>query len=186
MRKKIVVGIVLIITIFILMPPMQAIQTKLTNGDEYRPIHLITFQAQARILIENNSGLQSPISPGKWVSIPLNVIYSTNIPTEFKNRIPWPLDNLILFYSFYRPMQKIMLETTEDSEYIDVVFSENTFYTPILYEGEETKISTLMYICIAEDTPCDKYNFNLFSYCDEFRIIESDNFTMGIEFTVDY
>lgn len=186
MRKKIEIGIVLVITILFLMPSIQAIQTKLIKDNDYRLINLISFQAYVQVEIEDISGLESPIPPGEWVSIPLTVKYSTNIPAMFKNIIPWPFNNLFLFYSFYRPMQKIMLEAIEDSEYIDIVFSENIFINPILYEGEETKISTFMYICIAEDTPCDKYNFNLFSYCEEFRRIESHNFTMGIEFTVDY
>lgn len=186
MRKKIVIGIVLVITILFLMPPIQAIQTKLIKDNDYRPIKLISFQAHLQVKIEDISGLESPIPAGEWVSIPLTVKYSTNIPAFFKNIIPWPFNNIFLFRSFYRPMQKINLETTEDSEYFDVVFSENAIYTPIIYDDEEKNIPVSMYICIAEDTPCDRYNFKLFSYCDEFRRIESDNFTMGIEFTVDY
>jgi hypothetical protein len=184
MRKKIVVGILVVITILFLMPSIQALQTKSNNDDEYRPIKFITFNAYAHVKIENLSGV-FPVPPGGWVSIPLNVRYFTKIPVGLKF-IPWPFNNLFLFYSFYRPMQKIWLDASEDSEYIDVVFSDNPMYTPIIYEGEEINISSTMYIFVAEDTPIGWYRVEYNCHCEDIGRIIGDGNSPTLEFLVDY
>jgi len=186
-KKGLVVAVILLFLGLAFAPSIPALKQKTIEDKEFKPIKFpfYIYSAKAGVKIENISGLITPIPPGEWVSIPLIIEYWNNIPQRLK-ALPWPLITLWLFFSFHFSMQKIWLEITDVSDDIDIVFSENQLYTPIIYDGEQTNISISMYICVGENTPCGNYTMYLTSYCNDVGRINGDNLTRTIKFVVGY
>jgi len=184
MKKLLAVGVIVLFLGLAIAPSINAVEQ---NTNEYKPTRFpfITYPSLISVELENLSNLTSPIPPGKWVSITLVIGYSISGP-DFLKYLPWPLITLWLFFSFHYKMQKIWFEFTDVPNYTDIVLEENQFCIPILFDGEITKISNTMYICVGENTPIGLHSIVLHTYCNDVGRIKGNEFRRTISFEVGY
>ena len=181
MGKRILIGSMLVLAMLLLMPSIPAIQQKTIEVSHKPTIPPIRFKSYISLDI-NISELNKPI-PGSWVVVPITVEYWTNIPEMFR-RIPWPINNLILFRRFIAPMQEIYFESSDNSNDIDVYFTQNPVVTDIPFSGEISESSTYMIILIGENTPSNSYLIHIEASCNDIHRVSGTEVGIAIEFTV--
>ena len=182
MGKRILIGSMLVLAMLLLMPSIPAIQQS-NNETSYKPtIRPIRFDSYISLDVDT-SELNSPIPPGHWVGVPITIEYRTDIPDMFK-KIPFPLNNLILFHRFIAPIQKIYFESSDTSDEIDVYFTQNPVLTDIPFSGEKSESSTYMIILIGENTPSNSYLIHIEASCNDIHRVSGTEVGIAIEFTV--
>ena len=184
MGKRTLIGSILVLTLILLMPSIPAIQQNSIKISQ-KPIIFPIIRFESFISFEEDIvEVQSPISPGSHIVIPITFEYWTDIPKIF-NYIPYQLNNLFLFYSFISPIQNIYFENLDNSSYIDIYFSQNPILIPIDYSVEKIKSSNNLIILVDENTPSDWYFFNIKAHCNDIGRVDGTNNIFSIAFFVD-
>ena len=103
----------------------------------------------------DSSAFHEPLAIDVSVSIPIKIKYWTNIPDIFK-KIPFPLNNLILFGSMIGPMQTIHLEVLDIPDWANIYISTPDILTDIPFEGDEpVEIETNLIISPRVEAPAE-------------------------------
>jgi len=134
----------------------------------------------------DTSALNEPLVIDVSVSIPITIKYWTNIPDVFK-RIPFRLNNLILFGSMIGPMQTIHLEVLDIPDWASIYISSPDILTDIPFEGDgPVEITTILIISPRVEAPAESYRISIKATWDSFKRLYGNSHQESIEFTPQY
>jgi len=134
----------------------------------------------------DTSALNEPLAIDVSISIPITVKYWTNIPDIFK-KIPFPLNNLILFGSVISPMQTIHLEVLDPPEWANIYISSPDVLTDIPFEGDgPVEIETNLILAPGVDAPAESYRIDIRATWDSIKRLDGNSYQEAIEFTPQY
>lgn len=187
MKKRIIIGSILVFMLTISMISVPAIQNNTIEDMTYKPtcIPFITYPSHIHAY-GNISEIASPVPPGSTAIIPYYLEYWIDVP-KILQYLPRILSSLWLFNSFLWYPHELILTNSEMPDYIDIIISPPSVYiVDILLSGEAGTGSTDIFLIIHENAPCDVYSFNVHTYSKEFGRIESCNHTRTFQFEVGY
>ena len=187
MNKRIIIGIMLVFTLLLLIPPINAIEQQTIEVMNCKPacIPIITYPSYI-YAYGNISEITAPIPPSSTVIIPYYIEYRIDVP-KILQYLPGMLSRLWLFNSFIQYPHELRLTNSEMPDYIDIAFlTPSVYIMNFLLSGDASTGSTDIIITIYENAPCDVYSFNVHTYSKEIGRIESCNHTRTFQFEVGY
>jgi|WetSurMetagenome_2_1015567.scaffolds.fasta_scaffold00443_11 hypothetical protein len=154
----------------------------LVTHDSTASAALISFHSYMDLNYDP-SILNKPLEIDVAMSIPITVSYWTDIPDIF-SKIPYPLNNLILFGNPIGPMQKIHLELLQTPEWANIYFSSPDIITDIPFksDGVFTKNTTLI-ISPKMEAPAEPQRISIKVSCESIKRINGFSFQKDIPFT---
>jgi hypothetical protein len=155
-----------------------------TDNSTVSAAKLITFHSYMD-LDYNTSALNKPLEIDVSISIPITVIYWTDIPPIFNSALlPFPINNLILFGSPVGPMQKIHLEILQQPEWANIYFSSSDVIMEIPVESEgKFKMDTNLIISPKVEAPAESQRISIKVTCEKFKRLGDYTFQEDISFT---
>ena len=154
------------------------------NAQILRPL-LSNFQSYIDIEYDDEP-LNEFLRLEKSINIPLTIKYSTDIPSNFLQYMPWRLKNYILFGNMNAPQQSINLSILYEPDWVDISLSSNQFSVSIPNEEESVEISTSITITLISDAPARPYIFKIEGSCSQIGRINSTSTQTSIVFTPEY
>lgn len=165
------IGILLISSIPILANHSTAAKTKAISFNSYLAITYDT------------TPLNNPLQIDVSVVIPINVQFWTNIPAVF-TKIPFPLNNLILFGSPIGPEEKIHLEILNPPDWANIFFSTSDVLTDIPFKTDGKKnITTNLIISPKVEAPAEPQTIIINASCETLKRLNGFSFQVRIPFT---
>jgi hypothetical protein len=133
----------------------------------------------------NESQLEDPISPFDLsVVIPIDVIFSTDVPSYYRKF--WPINSLILFRQLPFPVQIIQMNITNMPDTVDVYLTSTAIYVhdiPFKSEEPEYLITTLVIVQKIESRG-KTFTINLSASCNNLGRIKGTNTSIPITFSI--
>lgn len=131
----------------------------------------------------DTSALNEPLAIDVSVSIPIKIKYWTNIPDMFK-KIPFPLNNMILFGSMIGPMQTIHLEVLEPPEWANIYISSPDILTEIPFDSDGiVEVETNLILSPRIEAPAESYRIDIKATWDSIKRLDGNSYQESIEFT---
>ena len=128
--------------------------------------------------------LNSEDSIDLTITLPIDIIYQTTIPSTYFSFIPWRLRNILLFGQTVSPMQKIHLEILDTPSWANIYFSSPDLLTNIPFDGEKYTVVTNIVISFDyNQTPSQPYTFEIKASCDSIGHLLGTETTEKITFT---
>jgi hypothetical protein len=170
-KAIIIVGILLISVIPFLVTDNSKAEAKLIMFHSYMDLQY------------DSTALNKPLQIDVAVSIPINVTYWTDIPDLFK-KIPFPINNYILYGSPIGPEQKIHLELLQHPDWANIYFSSPDIILdiPLASEGKKT-ITTDLIISPKIEAPAESQRISIVVSCSELKRLGNYTFQKDIPFT---
>ena len=179
LNKKSIFLFILLITNSIF--PLTAVNA---NAQILRPL-LFNFQSYIDIEYDDEP-LNEFLKLDKSITIPLTIKYSTDIPSNFLQYMPWRLKNYILFGNMNAPQQSINLSILYEPDWVDISLSNNQLSVNIPNEDESVEISTSITITLTSEAPARSYIFKIEASCSQIGRINSTSTQTSIVFTPEY
>jgi len=153
-----------------------------TDNSTTSAAKMITFHSYMDLQY-NDTVLNKPLEIDVAVSIPVTVIFWTDIPTIFK-KIPFPFNNLILFGTPVGPMAKIHMELLQQPEWANIYFSSPDLISDIPFEVDGKKsIQTNLIISPKVEAPAESQRISIKVSVEELKRLGSYTFQKDIPFT---
>jgi len=161
------------------------------------PILIQTPTAEAAILPSFNSyisfsydpsPLNEPLAIDVAVTIPITIKYQTDIPKYFR-KIPFPINNYLLFGSAIGPMQKIHVEILNPPDWANIFISTPDVLVDIPIEDPDVSDSTFveeqvnLILSPRVEAPAESYTINLQATCEPIKRLNGFSHQEGIQFT---
>jgi hypothetical protein len=127
--------------------------------------------------------LNSELSIDQTISIPITIIYQTNIPSHFLRFFPWQIRNYILFGSVIVPMQEIHLEILNKPSWANIQIVTEDILIDIPFDGTQATAQTTLLIAPFSNAPAQPYTFQLKASCESVGLLSGCESTISITFT---
>jgi len=174
--KSAIIGIIFLLLFFNIFSPIA-----MSANPEQRS-KLITFNSFIDFEYDT-SALNEPLEIDASVSIPITIKYWTNIPDMFK-KIPFPLNNMILFGSMIGPMQTIHLEVLDPPEWANIYISSPDILTEIpLASDGPVEVETNLILSPRVEAPAESYRIDIRATWDSIKRLDGNSYQEAIEFT---
>lgn len=129
------------------------------------------------------SPLGEPLEIDVSVSIPVTVIYWTDIPNFF-SKLPYPFNFLILYGSSIGPMQKIHLEILNPPTWANIYISSPDVLVDIPLDKEAPiERKTNLIISPKVEAPAEPSKIDIKGTCEKIRTLGGTTYQESIEFT---
>jgi len=143
---------------------------------------ILTFPSYLNIDYDENP-LNNDLAIDKSISVPVNVTYTTDIPTDFGRFLPWQIRNIILFGSMIGPMQKIHLEIVDAPDWADIYLSQQDIFVNIPLKGDSETAKTSLVISPREEAPAVPQSIEIKATSTEIGRITGREIQLSVSFT---
>jgi hypothetical protein len=176
--------IIIFIIILLLFNPILYITSPAKNSSESKNIESKFFQFNSYIeLYVDTSVLDKPISLYQAISVPINIEYSTDIPSNFLWFAPWQIRNLLLFGTVIQPMQKIDLSLNNIPEWGQFYITTPSLMIDVPIGNESKELKTNLIILLDEKAPAELYPLEISASCDRISRLNGGTWELTIPLT---
>jgi len=116
--------------------PLDTISTAQDNSSTF-----FSFDSSLSLLYDS-SGLNTTLELGNPITVPLDISYSTEIPSNFLRFFPKAIKNYILFKNTAIPEQTITLSIIESPGWINITFENKTLKKTMPEPGNQITMNT--------------------------------------------
>jgi hypothetical protein len=184
MKKRYSALLISFIFLTVIIPSVISVNN-LECNDSYKPTPwLITFYSYIDLEIDINP-LNKPIPLNQLISVPIKVIYWTDIPDFFSN-LPWIIRNLFIFQRLITPVQTINLTIKEIPDWADLDFIMSKLLFDIPFYGEEIVKNTSLLILLKDGAPAEPYTICIEAHSEAVGRINEFKYQASISFTAEY
>jgi len=170
-KVSILIGILMIGFIPILANHGTAARTKAISFNSYLTIN---YTATA---------LNTPLQIDVPISVPVTVQFSTDIPDIFK-KIPFPLNNIILFGAPIGPEEQIHLEIINPPDWANIYFSTSDLLCQIPFKSDgPIPIQTNLIISPTIQAPATPQRIDIVATCNQIKRLNNFTYQISIPFT---
>lgn len=177
----------IIIFIFILLlfnPIVYIVASTKDNTSECNNNELKLFHFNSYIELDiDTTVLDDPVSLGQAITVPIDVVYSTDIPSDFLWFLPWQIRNRIIFGTVFVPMQTIHLSITDKPEWGEFIITAPDVMTDIPMGGECSSVSTTLIIILQDNAPAETNSIDIVAYCDDIGRLRGGTNQISVGFT---
>lgn len=145
-------------------------------------VKLFSFQSYIDITADD-AALNKNLLIDQSINVPLTITYSTDVPDNFLQFLPWQLRNIILYGSMIGPMQQITLEVLDKPDWADINLAKNDILTNIPNENNPIEKTTSLILSPYEEAPAQPYTITLKASCDQIGRINKFSTQITISFT---
>ncbi len=171
--------VLLILSLATIGPVVSADET--TTAAEDR-VKLFSFQSYIDI-VADATALNQNLAIDQTINVPLAITYSTDVPDNFLQFLPWQIKNIILYGSMIGPMQQITLEILDKPDWADINLAKNDILTNIPNQGNPIEKTTSLILSPYEEAPAQPYTITLKASCDQIGRINKFSTQITISFT---
>jgi len=131
----------------------------------------------------NADPLNEPLAIDVSVTVPVEIKYSTDIPDLFQ-KIPFPLNFIILYGQSIGPMQQIHLEIVDPPDWANIYLSSPDIYMDIPFASDGEKIkSTNLVLSPRVESPAESYTIQIKATCGDIGKLKGVTYQESLSFT---
>lgn len=157
------------------------------NSYESRNVESKFFQFNSYIhLYADTTVLDKPISIGQAITVPIDIVYSTDIPSNFLWFAPWQIRNLFLFGTVIPPLQTINLTISNEPEWGKFLITTPLVMAKIPRGDESVSASATLLISLNENAPADFNSVDIVAYCNEIGRLKGGTNQISLGFTPEF
>ena len=155
----------------------------LVTTNSAAPTKLITFHSYMDLQY-NDTALNKPLEIDVAISVPITILFWTDIPIIISKIFPFPFDNLILFGTPVGPMQKIHLELLQQPDWANIYFSSSDIIMEIPFQEDgKYQMTTNLIISPKVEAPSESQRISIVVSCDKLKRLSNYTFQKDISFT---
>jgi len=171
--------VLLLLSLATVGPVVTADETTTSAEDR---VKLFSFQSYIDITADDTA-LNQNLAIDQSINVPITITYSTDVPDNFLQFLPWQLRNIILYGSMIGPMQQITLEVLDKPDWADINLAKNDILTNIPNENNPIEKTTSLILSPYEEAPAQPYTITLKASCDQIGRINKFSTQITISFT---
>lgn len=145
-------------------------------------VKLFSFQSYIDITYDD-SKLNQNLQVDQAINVPIKIKYSTNVPANFLQFLPWQIKNIILYGSMIGPMQQITLEILDKPDWADINLAKNDILSNIPNVDEIIEEETSLILSPYEEAPAQPYSIKIKASCEQIGRINKYSTEITISFT---
>jgi len=145
-------------------------------------VKLFSFQSYIDIMVDMTP-LNQNLEIDQSINVPITITYSTDVPDNFMQFLPWQLRNIVLYGSMIGPMQQITLEIIDEPDWADISLAKNDILTNIPNQGNPIEKTTSLILSPYEEAPAKPYSIKIKASCNQIGRINQFSTENTVSFT---
>jgi hypothetical protein len=143
---------------------------------------LITYNSYIDFDIDI-SPLNEPLRIDETTTIPINVTYTTDIPSNFIRFLPFRLKYRFLYEQTINPMQNIILEILDEPSWANIYILPSVTPVNIPFDNETSNTTVNLVISPTIDAPAQPYTITLRVSCESIGRVNGSSYRESFSFT---